>query len=516
MRFFKYLVLIFVSIITTNAFADYFYSGRLGKDKTFDSAIAACTAYGAGKGYRNIRLKVVPNDPLHWGCEANFPNMGDDFWGVFDDVYQVKSNCPVKGSLKVFYYPKDSTSVPTRVCDNGCTYEGGHAIDTPNHVAITMQATGDSSNCTNETGPKQPEQCDKTDPYGGCYVPPNDDCIRLKDGSIQCPDNTKPPENNTCNGADYCKRPPEGCGPGYVPGSFNGQQLCVRSGPNKPKDPPEPDKPDDPNNCMNGGSYCPQPPDNTKCPSGYYETTFNGSKICVKNNPDPDKPNPNDPNNGGDGGGGSSEPTDGGGDGSTGGGSIDVKGIIDAIKDLKTSLLNAIAGISGKLDTIISGQKTGNEYLKNIKDESVKTNEKLDKSNGYLEKIEEATKATSEAVGKTNEKLDSLKDSVDSQTKCRDDSTGKYRECTPEDLKKLGDSNTTLPTSEIGQQSFALDLFKVNAGYCPADKHLELPTFAGTFSRTYSYQELCNETAWFGYIVLILAYSFAVAIVLRA
>ncbi|MBJ8484818.1 virulence factor TspB C-terminal domain-related protein, partial [Acinetobacter vivianii] len=363
-----------------------------------------------------------------------------------------------------------------------------------------------------------PPPCDTKDPYGKCYIPPNDNCTRLSDGSITCPpDQPEPPKNNdTCNGATYCKRPPEGCGEGYVSGSFNGEALCVRSGPNTPKDPDKPDDPQDPKNCMNGGTYCPQPPNNTNCPDGYYQTTYNGSKICVKNNPDPEKPNPNDPTGGkGPDGSGGPDGGDGGGDGSTGG-SIDVKGIIDAINALKNSLLSAIAGISGKLDTIISGQKTGNEHLKNIKDESVKTNEKLDKSNGHLEKIEEATKATSEAVGKTNEKLDSLKDSVDSQTKCRDDSTGKYRECTPEDLKKLGDSNATLPTSEIGQQSFALDLFKVNAGYCPADKHLELPTFAGTFSRTYSYQELCNETAWFGYIVLILAYSFAVAIVLRA
>ncbi|WP_334007540.1 virulence factor TspB C-terminal domain-related protein [Acinetobacter colistiniresistens] len=505
MRFFKYLVLIFASIISVHAYS-FFYSGDQVKGRG-ESATEACQkwiTYNSGEG-----AKVVSIDGSLL-CTFRGPTGGT----YTVQVYEVKT-CPAKGSIKVFYYPAGSTSVPTRTCFDGCTYEGGHAIDTPNHVAITMQATGDSSNCTNESGPKQPPQCDKTDPYGGCYVPPNDDCIRLKDGSIQCPDNSKPPQNNTCNGADYCKRPPEGCGAGYVPGSFNGQQLCVRSGPNKPKDPPDPDKPNDPNNCMNGGSYCPQPPDNTKCPSGYSETTFNGSKICVKNNSDPEKPNPNDPNNpdygGGDNGGGDN----GGGDGSTGG-TIDVKGIIDAINSLKAALLNAIAGISGKLDTIISGQKTGNEHLKNIKDESVKTNEKLDKSNGHLEKIEEATKATSEAVGKTNEKLDSVKGSIDSQTKCRDDSTGKYRECTQEDLKKLGDSNAALPTSEIGQQSFALDLFKVNAGYCPADKHLELPTFAGTFSRTYSYQELCNETAWFGYIVLILAYSFAVAIVLRA
>ncbi|WP_277620607.1 virulence factor TspB C-terminal domain-related protein, partial [Acinetobacter proteolyticus] len=164
--------------------------------------------------------------------------------------------------------------------------------------------------------------------------------------------------------------------------------------------------------------------DNTTCPDGYSETTFNGSKICVRNNPDPEKPNPNDPNNpdyggGGDNGSGGSEPTD-GGDGSTGG-SINLKPVIDAINSLKSALLGAISGISGKLDTLINVQKD--------------TNKKLDTSNDHLDKIEDATQATSEAVGETNKKLDSIKDSIDSQTKCLDQGTGKYRECTDDDLK---------------------------------------------------------------------------------
>ncbi len=413
MRLLKTAVFLFLTIITTHAFA-FFYAGDQVKGRG-ESATQACQkwiTYNSGEG-----AKVVSIDGSLL-CTFRGPTGGT----YTVQVYEVKT-CPAKGSLKGFYYPAGSTSVPTRTCFDGCTYEGGHAIDTPNYVAITMQATGDGENCTNETGPKQPEQCDKTDPYGGCYVPPNDDCLRLKDGSIQCPDNTKPPENNTCNGADYCKRPPEGCGPGYVPGSFNGQQLCVRSGPNKPKDPPDPDKPDDPNNCMNGGSYCPQPPDNTQCPSGYYETTYNGSKICVKNNPDPDKPNPNDPNNGGDGG-GSSEPT--GGDGSTGG-SVNLKPVIDAINALKNAVLGAISGISTKMDKIINGVNQGLE--------------KLEKSNEHLDKIEDATQATSEAVGESNKKLDGIKDAVESIGKCKNpnyDPTNlnsvKYFDCTANDL----------------------------------------------------------------------------------
>ena len=399
MRFFKYLVLIFASIISLNAFAAWEVIDNLRLNNkpelfsplVFNSPSEACSSYEsfARKQYAdfpnfNYNQNLTQTNSTEYSCQ-----IGDVTSSRI--IFVNKAVCPAKGTLKLFYYPSGSTSVPTRVCQDGCTYEGGHAIDTPNHVAITMQATGDGDNCTNESGPKQPPICDKTDPYGGCYVPPNDDCIRLKDGSIQCPDNSKPPENNTCNGANYCKRPPQGCGAGYVSGSFNGQQLCVRSGPNVPKNPPDPDNPQDPNNCMNGGSYCSQPPDNTSCPSGYNETTFNGSKICVKNNPDPDKPNPNDPNNN-DGGGGASEPN-GGGDGSTGG-SVNLKPVIDAINALKNALLGAISGISTKMDKIINGVNQGLE--------------KLDKSNEHLGKIQDATTATSEATGDIR---DFLKDS---------------------------------------------------------------------------------------------------------
>ncbi|MCU4389291.1 hypothetical protein KTH73_00985 [Acinetobacter courvalinii] len=455
MRLLKTAVFLFLSIISVDLFAAQVCQVTGDTASKGSSPQDACSKFTAHPwaGSTTVYNKVYDNNM------CGIFRKSDD-GRLYSKSVSCSNECPPKGSLKVFYYPKYSTSVPTRVCDGGCTYEGGHAIDTNNFVSITMQATGDSQNCTNESGPKPPPTCDKTDPYGGCYVPPNDNCMRLADGSIQCPDNEKPPENNTCNGADYCKRPPQGCGAGYVPGSFNGQQLCVRSGPNKPKDPPEPDKPDDPNNCMNGGSYCPQPPDNTKCPSGYYETTYNGSKICVKDNPDPEKPNPNDPTggkgpDGGDGG---------GGDGSNGGtGSINLKPVIDAINALKTALLNALAGFHPKLDKIINGVNQGLE--------------KLDKSNEHLDKIEDATQATSEAVGESNKKLDGIKDAVESIGKCKNpnyDPTNlnsvKYFDCTANDLG-LTDSPFQIKEEQI--TDFQREDHIRFGQYCPYSRTVE-------------------------------------------
>lgn len=377
MKFFKYLVLIFASIISVNAFAAYKYKAQYGLTATewMDSGSAACTKL----------LSLLQNNVSSFlsNTETNCYYKSSVNGNTWVASLSRKVECPTAGTPLVAWLEKGSTHIPIQICKDGCTFTGsGTVVEMNNYDNTILQSTGNANDCTNKYKDDPPPKCDKTNPYGDCYVPPDDKCVRAKDGSIFCPDNSKPPENNTCNGADYCKRPPQGCGEGYVPGSFNGEQLCVRSGPNTPKNPPEPDNPNDPNNCMNGGTYCPQPPDNTSCPSGYYETTYNGSKICVKNNPDPDKPNPNDPNT--DGGGGASEPTDGGGDGGDGG-SINLKPVIDAITALKNALLSALSGISGKIDQLVNGQK--------------QTNEKLDKSNEHLGKIQDATSATSEATG---------------------------------------------------------------------------------------------------------------------
>src|SRR5690606_6184278 len=73
--------------------------------------------------------------------------------------------------------------------------------------------------------------CDPKDPYGGCYTPPNQECTRQFDGSIVCPEDKEPPIEKGCNGADYCKRPPQGCGEGYVSGTYNGERICIKTKP---------------------------------------------------------------------------------------------------------------------------------------------------------------------------------------------------------------------------------------------------------------------------------------------
>jgi hypothetical protein len=524
MRFFKYLVLIFASIISLNAFAAWEVTDNLRLNNkpelfspsVFNSPSEACSSYDsfARKQYAdfpnfNYNQNLTQTNSTEYSCQ-----IGDVTSSRI--IFVNKAVCPAKGTLKLFYYPSGSTSVPTRVCQDGCTYEGGHAIDTPNHVAITMQATGDGENCTNQSGPKQPPTCDKTDPYGGCYVPPNDDCIRLKDGSIQCPNQQQPPIQQGCeNGATYCKRPPQGCGPDYVSGSFNGEQICVKKGPNTPTDPKDPDDPNNPNNCTT--AYCPKPDNNKDCPDGYYPTTYQGQKICVKDNPDPNQPNPNDPNNsGGDDGGGASEPTGGDGDGSSGG-SVNLKPVVDAINALKAALLSAIEGVSKKLTSLIDGQKESNDHLKNIKDESVKSNEKLDKSNEHLDKIEDSTLASSEAIGESNKKLDGLKDAVEGSYKCKNESynpsdknSPKYRDCTeddaPKDDSKIDIGSISIPEPQENYISWS--------AACPPDVSIPINLMGQSSSLVLSWSPWCELLSKIRWAIIACAYFAAAYIIL--
>lgn len=504
MRFFKYLVFIILLFISVDALANtYAYKTHLSEQE-YDTQEAACNST---KGLMYDGSKIVEVDWTGTLCRVK-----TYYWRSITITRITKElKCP-SPSIIIRVTFNDLDHVPLRVCSeiapgkfcasvgNETTITGGGTylgqVHKPSILHQSLSETPQSS-CTPLFSDSP---CDSKDPYGGCYVPPDDGCTRHKDGSIYCPPEAEPPKpDETCNGATYCKAPPQGCGEGYVRGSFNGQELCVKSGPSNP---PKPDNPDDPDNCANGGSYSPAPPNDDSCPDGYYPTTHNGTKICVKNNPNPNEPNPNDPNNnnGGDNGGGDNGNGDNGG-GETGGSGVDLSEIINAIKALRDALLQALGSLSQKLSTLITGQKQTNEHLEDIKEESVKTNVKLDKvnenitttnskldtANDHLKDISDHSRAASEAIGESNKKLEGIKDAVDSFGKCKNESynpndpkSEKYRECTEEDAKKGFGGEVSTPFKELDLGAINSDLFKVNA-QCPAPIPLYLPVVKHTF-----------------------------------
>ncbi|MEX5366039.1 hypothetical protein WCE00_03560 [Acinetobacter haemolyticus] len=528
MRFFKYLVFIVLYCISIDSLAAWKTVSHAEpnkepwkKDVIYSSVSEVCSAFQAQFGYFS-KCEVSSN-----GTRVNYISTR---WGLIHIADFVPDRCPPK-DYPVHSFFNAGSPVPTQTCKQNpdgtfCKSSAkgdpmilNHDNDRQSVLLFNVSETSFST-CTELFD----NQCDKTDPYGSCFQPPDDGCTRQKDGSIICPDDTPPPQpDNTCNGATYCKRPPEGCGEGYVSGSFNGELLCVKSGPSNP---PKPDDPNDPDNCKNGGSYCEAPPDDQACPSGYYETTFNGSKICVKNSPDPNEPNPNDPNNND-----PNNPPD--PNNPNPGEGFDDSGIINAIKALRDSLLGAIGSVSGKITTLINGQKESNKHLDDIKKESIKGNEKLDKvnenltgtntkldtANDHLKDISDHSRAASEAIGESNKKLDGIKDAVDSFGKCKNESynpndpdSKKYRECIEEDAKNGLGGEVSTPFKELDLGAINSDLFKVSAE-CPAPIPLYLPVVKHTFHIDLA--GLCQVLHVIGLFVAIAAMIHGIAILVE-
>ncbi|MEG0197099.1 MAG: virulence factor TspB C-terminal domain-related protein [Anaerorhabdus sp.] len=163
----------------------------------------------------------------------------------------------------------------------------------------------------------------------------------------------------------------------------------------------DPMKPEECKNSNGSDAYC-NKPSNKQCPVGYKQGSFNNQQICIKNStdPDPTKPNPNDPNNSG-------------GQGNCNGTNncnttnFDDSGIISAINSLKSSLTSAISSMTNTLSSAISSVTSAVNSVKN----SVDANTAAVNANG--DKVKSAVDSNTAAV---NTNGDKVKNSVDSNT----------------------------------------------------------------------------------------------------
>ncbi|MFU0421174.1 virulence factor TspB C-terminal domain-related protein [Acinetobacter baumannii] len=249
--------------------------------ETIDPACDYLTVVNGGKGIPGYSYShyTLNSSGTRATCYYN-----DKDWSSADRVpnpdYKPESiKCPVSGTpVPVYFEP--NTPIPLRVCKqnpNGsyCVYDAPDklnpiVITSGNYQNITLRSVSEipMPSCTPEFSKSS---CDPKDPYGGCYQPPNDNCNRMSDGSIYCPpDEPPPPIKSGCqNGATYCDMPPTGCGTGYVPGTYNGKQICVKNSNPPPTDPPDqpppasdppPITPPDPSDPPDPGDPPPPPP----------------------------------------------------------------------------------------------------------------------------------------------------------------------------------------------------------------------------------------------------------------
>lgn len=354
MRFFKYLVFIFLTFLSTQSFA------LIVKGNPFDRGYVEVGSYSE---YCNIglsRLKQSFPDPNGYNgtpvTSSGYTVSGTSLKCTYNPVGwvatgQIFDSCPT-GQQKDIKWWVD-IPMPASACISKCVYISDPAVS-QSCVDVDIEGVTGVGECGPmvSTGAK----CDQPDP----------------DPRTQPKPPLRPDECKNATGSDsYCDKPPDrGCPSGYKQAMFNNKQICVKDSPTDPNPndpnngPDDPDGPDDPNNppnpngCTNGDPYCDKPPDNS-CPVGYYQARYQGKDICVKNNPNNNGPNPNDPNN---------PPPDGNGDGDNGGGDggpfCDGAGklICDAVTDIKDSL-NEIFSDEGKEEIEQLGEQSTDSRL---------------------------------------------------------------------------------------------------------------------------------------------------------
>ena len=479
MRFFKYLIFLSTFLFSSYSFADFLFEHPNGTviGVTPD---AACSA-GIKRFFPNNSEYVVTPVGYNYQCSQKYGP-----FNVF--LREIKTPECWHPDYKIVTQSitgqiKKSICVP----NNGvmCKYTSSTINNAPivnGSITTTFSSVSKNPdpNC-NEDLLNPP--CDPNDPYGGCYTPPNQECTRQHNGSIVCPEDKEPPIEQGCNGADYCKRPPQGCGLGYVSGTYNGERICIKT------------KPSSGDGSDGGGS------DGSGSDGG-------GSDGGGSDGGGSD-------GSGSDGGGSDGGGSDGGGsDGSDGedgkdgadGKDVDSSGIIAAINKLRDSLTHY-----------------SKEIIESIDSMSKKITGKIDDSNVHLDQIEANTLATKNNTDTTNQLLQDIKDKIPTGSNPENPPTGDGVDLTEtnsilNDIKDwlteepdTSSLEADIPTKELTSQSFKTNLFGSSA-QCPADVTLSLPGFSG-FSKTFSFADWCYYLSLFGNFILIAAYCMGAYII---
>lgn len=233
MRFFKYFIFFVFSVISFNIYAAKQYV----LDGTFSSAQVACSSLSFPVP---SRLKIVYKrykitSPDQFKCFYDLVDKDTSTVAEEDRTYTgqiIEAQECWHPDYKIVSQNVNNKQIKSSICvsNNGsmCKYVGS----VKNVTAINGYISTVFNSVSKTPDPNCKEDlvnapCDPKDPYGGCYTPPNQECTRQFDGSIVCPEEKEPPIEQGCNGADYCNRPPQGCGEGYVSGTYNGERISA-------------------------------------------------------------------------------------------------------------------------------------------------------------------------------------------------------------------------------------------------------------------------------------------------
>ncbi|MFX5974388.1 methyl-accepting chemotaxis protein [Acinetobacter baumannii] len=500
MHFLRYLIFIIISLFSVQAFAAYSYYPLDYTNLKSSTPLGACQRYlTAATQLRN------PSMISELVCEVT---------NEFGNKQTIQINrtgeptkCPAAGWPIPIYFT-EGTPIPLRTCKQNpdgtfCITEWTGDKNKPvvisgnNYQSITHASVSEipSPTCTPLYSQ---DTCNSKDPYGGCYKPPNDNCNRMSDGSIYCPEGTPPPPIKTgcTNNATYCDMPPNGCGPNYVPGNFNGKQICVRNSNPPPIDP------------------IPQPPSASEPPP------IDPNDLPPASSPPPALPPES---------------------------STILRSILDAINAVNTKLtwvkdeivnsVNNVSRILGttnqKLDTVNASVKETTAAVKettaavnNVKTAvdanatTVKTAVEANTAatNGVKTAVEANTNSTAnklnEVVNAINNKPVGGGGSATNMGPTNDLLTEIKNFLTGGNLPD--DKGEKIETKELNNQSFNTGLISSGGSSCPPDYPINWSTPFGTINKSISFENLCSQSSWIGYLVLAFAYMVAAGIVVRA
>jgi hypothetical protein len=428
MRFFKYLISIFFFFCSSYTYAAqvwYFtsFSGGFYKNPqttsklTSTSAEALCTAAFADNNGGQYNPRVQYTSPTTAFCLTSSAG-GNNLARSSMVVKEVEDECwypdykivtqPITGQLK------KSICIP----NNGvmCKYTTSSIDNLP---IVNGSITTTFSSVSKTPAPNCKEEllnppCDPKDPYGGCYTPPNQECTRQFDGSIVCPEEKKPPIQKGCNGADYCNRPPQGCGEGYVSGTYNGQRICIRTKPSSGSGDGSGTGTGSGDGSGSGTGSGSGSGSGTGTGSGDGSGSGTGSGDGSGSGTGSGDGSGSGTGSGsgsgsgtGSGSGSGSGTGTGSGSGSGSGKDVDSDGIIGAINKLRDSLIHYSKEITESIDSM-----------------SKKITGKIDDSNVHLDQIEANTLASKNNSQTTNDLLQQIKDKIRSDSSSQNPPTG--------------------------------------------------------------------------------------------
>lgn len=489
MNFFKYLFFIILTIFSVQTFAAY--SLKYGS-KTYPAASTkqlACEAAGPLIYPSSYKSAKVIND---YACQFCFQS-GSCNSTELGSFIKVADSCPPKDSPIINYFEVgEKTPLQTCTQNTDGTYciakaksseplvlQGGTYLGVQHKSQVTLYSVSEtsSSSCTPETSTTS---CDALDPYGPCFKVPNDGCTRARDGSINCPQNIeKTPTQDTCNGASYCSRPSTGCGSGYVSGSFNGDSLCVKKS-------------------LSG--------DTTQTNDvSYTASNTDGSTTSLRQNADGSTSLKTESKDGS-----NTSLSESGSDGKgstikTSNGTTTAQSSTTTTTTSEGSVTVTTTNADGSV-TKVTISKDG----KNVKTTTTDSNGNtatVDSSqvqstngtdlSGVISAINAAKTAIVSAVDKVKDTLSDIQDFLSG------------------DVDTSSMTDVEVPQKQLDEKSFSENLYSATA-QCPVDRTLSFKLLGrADFTKTFSFQMLCDQLSIFGQLIMLASYIYAARIVTR-